>query len=496
MRISSFQVFRSGIEAIQRNQQEINHTQLQLGSGRRILTPSDDPSGAVQTLKFRTEISRVEQYQRNGVLAEQRLRYSESILNSVGDGWQRVRQLALQGSNASQTQETRSYMAREIRETLDELLQLANTRDANGEYIFAGNQSETKPFVKQAGPPVQYGFVGSSDQRSVQISAVRQVQLGESGARLFMNIPDGNGTFAVKDAPNNQGSGVISQSDVISASAWEGGTGNYQLRFVAPAELNGASGFSPEDVTVSPSNIERGFTIALNDDADEYRILAPDGTELVQLSPVPADGDGVTTITYAGVDVNIAVPMVANAEIRIGPDRNALQYQLIDSSDPLNWVEIGSPQPFSSGAAIEFNGARIAIQGQPEPGDVFTIRSSENKSLFSTYLELADALETGVSNPAETARLNNAINRALGDLDQAQAVLLDARAELGSRMQAVENQYRIGEDQLLQMRSTLSEIEDLDYAEAISRFSLQQTTLQAAQQTYVQVQRLSLFNYL
>lgn len=496
-RISTTQIYRSGIEAIQRQQKQINQTQLQMSTGRRVLQPSDDPSGSVQIMQFRTEVSKVQQYQRNGALAEQRLRYSETILDSVGEGWQQVRQLALQGNNASQTNETRGYMAREIRETVKELFELANTRDANGEFIFAGNQSQTKPFIQNAGPPVSYDFVASDEQRSVQISAVRQVKLGESGSRLFMNIPDGNGTFAAVDDPANQGTGVVSQTEVINTADWTAGSGSYQLRFLAPPLLDDVTGFTAGDITVSGDSIESGFTIELNAAAAEYRILSPEGNELQAFAPVPAPAAGITTISYGGVGVAVdALPLVANARIQIVPDADSLQYQLADSSDPLNLVDIGVPQTYSPGSAIEFNGARIAIQGQPEPGDRFTIRSSEDKSLFSTYMDLADALDAGASNPADRARLNNAVNRALLDLDQSQAVLLDARAELGSRMQAVDNQNQINEDQLLQMRSTLSEIEDLDYAEAISRFSLQQTALQAAQQSYIQVQRLSLFNYL
>lgn len=82
------------------------------------------------------------------------------------------------------------------------------------------------------------------------------------------------------------------------------------------------------------------------------------------------------------------------------------------------------------------------------------------------------------------------------NLDQALGNILDTRASVGSRLKTVENQRNINEDVLLQLRTTLSEIEDLDYAEAISRFNLQQTALQAAQQSYVQVQRLSLFNFI
>lgn len=408
MRISTSQIFQNGIDTLQRNQQELNRTQLQLSTGKRILSPSDDPAGAVQALQFRSGIEKIEQYQRNGTMLEQRLRSSETVVASVTDGLQRVRELALQGNNATQTNETRGFIAGEIRQALDELLQLANSRDANGEYIFAGNDSLTQPFVQAAAGQVE--FRGDAVQRSVQVSPVRQIQAGDSGERVFMEIPNGNGTFVVRDAAENDGTGVV------SATAFSG---------------------------VWPPGQQFTVEFSVNEDEVlEYRIRDPDGGPLL------------------------------------------------------------GPEPFQSGQPIVYApddgdfSIQFTIEGRPENGDSFEVSAADGQDLFSTYSQLAESLAKPISDASGQARLNNAVNRALVDLDQALGNLLDVRASLGSRLQAVENQNRINEDQVLQLRSTLSEIEDLDYAEAISRFNLQQTALQAAQQTYVQIQRLSLFNFL
>ncbi len=415
MRISTTQIFQSGIDSLQRNQQELNRTQLQLSTGKRILSPSDDPAGAVQALQFRTGIEKIEQYQRNGTMLEQRLRSSETVVASVADGLQRVRELALQGNNATQTNETRGFIAGEIRQTLDELFQLANSRDANGEYIFAGNDSLTQPFVNTADG---VAFAGDAAQRSLQVSSVRQIQAGDSGERVFMDIPNGNGSFVMLDDPNNTGTGVVSST--AFSGAW------------------------PGDLTVEFSEANGQL---------EYQIPNPEE------DPAPA------------------TPL-------LGPES-------FQSGQSIVYAREAPEAPEGGDFSIQFT-----IEGSPADGDSFRVVQAEGQDLFSTYSQLADALEQPVSGVSDQARLNNAVNRALGDLDQALGNLLDVRASLGSRLQAVENQNRINEDQLLQLNSTLSEIEDLDYAEAISRFNLQQTALQAAQQTYVQIQRLSLFNFL
>jgi flagellar hook-associated protein 3 FlgL len=74
--------------------------------------------------------------------------------------------------------------------------------------------------------------------------------------------------------------------------------------------------------------------------------------------------------------------------------------------------------------------------------------------------------------------------------------VLELRTSVGARLNTIDSQGLVSEDQTLQLKAALSSIEDLDYAEAISRFNLQQVALQAAQQTYVQLGRLSLFDFI
>lgn len=498
MRISTTQIFRNGIDTLQRSQQELNRTQLQLSTGKRILSPSDDPSGAVQSLQFRSGIEKIEQFQRNGTLLEQRLNYSETVLSSVIDGVQRVRELAVQGNNATQTNETRAFIAGEIQQSLDALLQLANTRDANGEYVFAGNKSLTKPF-ELAGGSVR--FAGDTVQRSQQISPVRQIQAGESGQKVFMDIANGNGNFVVQDDAENQGTGVVSSTSF--SGVWPD-SGEFEIEFfrdfVTAGEDNTGSGF------VSAANIEGDwppdgpFRIVIAEATEDvsYRIIDANGQVLVgELEPELFDGP----IVYTGDDgfkfhVTISGSL-SEGDVFIVNEDGPLTYSIRDRDPDGAEPVVGQ---FRSGETIPYAGDgfdfEITIDGRPVPGDRFTLSEAGTQDLFTTYQQLRDALSTSVSNPADEARLNNAVNRALENLDNAIGNLMDARTRIGTGLQAVETQSRINEDQVLQLRATLSEIEDLDYAEAISRFNLQQTALQAAQQTYVQVQRLSLFNFL
>jgi flagellar hook-associated protein 3 FlgL len=92
--------------------------------------------------------------------------------------------------------------------------------------------------------------------------------------------------------------------------------------------------------------------------------------------------------------------------------------------------------------------------------------------------------------------MNNQINAQLQNLDQAATSFLDTRTKIGARMNTLDQQTQIGADVKLQYASTLTDLQDLDYASAISKFTQQQSALDAAQQSYVKMQNLSLFNYL
>ena len=106
------------------------------------------------------------------------------------------------------------------------------------------------------------------------------------------------------------------------------------------------------------------------------------------------------------------------------------------------------------------------------------------------------ALEQPVSGPADNARQVGAIGRALADLDQAVGRISAVRSTVGARLSAIESQADQRSVELIELERTLSEIEDLDYAEAISRFNLRSVSLQAAQQSYTMFARLSLFDFI
>ncbi|OHC69101.1 MAG: hypothetical protein A2045_05490 [Rhodocyclales bacterium GWA2_65_20] len=150
----------------------------------------------------------------------------------------------------------------------------------------------------------------------------------------------------------------------------------------------------------------------------------------------------------------------------------------------------------NSGGAGDF-GVSVTIQGTPASGDAFSVTASSSQSVFDTLGNLINALETGA--PVGTAgntELANKIGQTLTDLSQVEDNFLRVRASIGSRLAEVDDLDNVGQNLDLQYSETLSRLQDLDYADAITRLNRQQMELQAAQQSFAKISQLSLFNYL
>jgi flagellar hook-associated protein 3 FlgL len=291
---------------MQAQQYKLNQTQMQLSTGKKLLAPSDDPASESRIIDLNQSIKQTEQYQNNINAARQRLTLEEGTLQHAADILQRVNELGVQGLNASYSAADRTIMAVEVEELNQQLLGLANTRNANGEYLFAGFKSATQPFSQDAANVGAYLYAGDTSTRAIQIDSDRQIADGDSGNAVF-GMPTG-----------------------------------------------------------------------------------------------------------------------------------------------------GPP---------------------PAPGAMTNV--------FEALDKLATDLRANTPNAASLDDISKALDR-----------LLTVQASVGTRLNALDNQESRNEDFVINMKAVLSATEDLDYAEAISRFNLQTVALQAAQQAFAQVKKLSLFNYL
>ena len=156
MRISTVQAFNNGVTGLQRNYANVTRTQEQISTGNRILTPADDPVASVRLLQLEQQQNVLGQYKENLTAAKNSLAQEEVSLNSANTILQRVRELAVQAGNGALSSADRASIAAELQYLEDELLGLMNTRNARGEYLFAGFQGKTQPFVREADGSYSY----------------------------------------------------------------------------------------------------------------------------------------------------------------------------------------------------------------------------------------------------------------------------------------------------------------------------------------------------
>lgn len=192
MRISTHQIYQSGVDAMLDQQSKLFKTQMQLSTNLRFLSPADDPTAAAQVIGLNESIAITEQYRNNAGAAQARLNIEDGTLSGVSNALQRARELAVRANNGTMSADERKAIALEIRQIMGEVQGLANTKDASGEYIFGGFQSQTKPFSDNGSGVFTYS--GDQGQRQLQIGPSRQVAVGDSGLDVFMKVSNAAGT--------------------------------------------------------------------------------------------------------------------------------------------------------------------------------------------------------------------------------------------------------------------------------------------------------------
>jgi flagellar hook-associated protein 3 FlgL len=398
MRISTNQIQTQAVNAMLDQQAKVSKTQSQISSGKRLVSAADDPLAAVRSAGLEQSIKLVDQYQRNGGMAQDRLAEIESVISEHSNILQRLRELVIQGNNASQSDESRALIAIEVKQLLSESLDLANTRNAAGEYLFSGTSSKTPAYSLMADGSFSYN--GDQGQRYLQIGTDALIQVTESGADVFSRLKNGNGSFVTEITPGNTGSAWISTAEIADKSS-------FQL--------------------------------------DEYSIQFTSGTS----------------------------------------------YDLVNDT---TGAMIVSGASFLPGQSISFNGSVIRLSGQPLSGDSFVIKPSEQQDMFVLIKNIAELFEGTLSSATNSASKQNKTGQILQELSGAEDNLLNIRTKIGAQMNTIETQGDLNDSYSLQLQKTLSLIQDLDYAEATGRLNLQLTALEAAQQAFLRVQNLTLFN--
>lgn len=152
--------------------------------------------------------------------------------------------------------------------------------------------------------------------------------------------------------------------------------------------------------------------------------------------------------------------------------------------------------PYENGGKIEISGMTTSISGSPESGDTFLIEPSKNQDIFSIVSSFIEALERSPSTASEKARMQQDVNTAVTNIDQAMDHINNIRASVGARLSIIDTSRDENAGVKLQIERTRTDVEEIDIAEAITNLQTQANSLEILQKTFTRIEGLTLFNHM
>lgn len=558
MRISSIQAFNNGVSGLGRNYSNLIRTQEQISSGNRILTPADDPVASVRLLQLEQQQAMLTQYKNNLVAADNSLVQEETTLNSINTVMQRVRELAVRAGGGALSADDRKSIAKELEEREAELLNLMNSQNARGEYLFSGNLGKTAPFVRN--PDGTYSYMGDEGQRSLQVASSTNVAINDNGKRLFENVTNANRTVSdsgvnnpalpspplpsttIAPVPADEqrvfmSPGVVEDGRAFSADFRNGEP--YSLAFVSGSEFRiyDASG---ADVTseIPGGKIDpltsSGNTINFRGLRFQLDVVLKEGDNPQDLDNLLADiqppatagtpGVGTHSFTLQSAPTEFAVTRSStNTSAAVISGGTIVNQGVFDGQFPTSGVVVRFTnsndyevyaQPMGPNSTVlttgtvtapypatfDVYGAQFTMSGPAAAagGDEFGVQPQfqEQRSILDSIARLRQTLESSPTSPAGNLAIRDEVAIALKNFDNGVANVDEVRTEIGARRNLIDTTQIDNEDVTLVNKSVQAELRELDYAEALSRLSFQTIILEAAQQSYVKIAGLNLFNQL
>ena len=528
MRISTNQIYATGIQGMMRNQARLDKLQNQISSDTKLLTAADDPVGAAQALAVSQSLAVEEQYQTNQSSAKSQLSLVDVQLNSLTAALQAVRDNIVKAGNATYTPADRESVAKDLESSLAEILGIANTDNGIGDYLFSGYQGGTRPFAadglaaKAPATESSIAYSGDAGERMVQVSPSRQMAINVSGAEVFMNGKNGNGTFVAATGGNDVGvvasssnTGSVTQTGwTLNRAQWDSALSNPAAALPLSVHFIDATNYEIIDSaghTTGSTPYTAGAPISLSVNGVNYGAqVTLTGTPVAgdSLAIKPGINQGTGVIDMGSVTDTQKWSAAVNStlsgqpvEIRFSTNATTgkLEYSIYD---PVGGAT--AAQAFTTGQSISLKtaggvdfGSQVVVTGTPKVGDTFTVTPSTSQSVFQTVQNVIGILRSPVGTSTySTTQLTNDLAGQLSNLDLAMGQISDVLATVGANEREIDALAGTSSDLVIQYQATISDIAGLDYNKTYSDYTRQMVNLEAAQKSFVKIAGLSLFDYI
>ncbi|MCU1752484.1 flagellar hook-associated protein 3 [Pseudomonas sp. 6D_7.1_Bac1] len=519
MRISTAQYYETTAANYQRNYSNALQTSAEASSLTKVNTAADDPIGAARLLQLGQQSSMLDQYAGNISNLKGSYSQSETALSAIGTALQRAKELTLAASNGTQTDADRGAAAQELGQIQSQVLGLMNSQDANGNYLFGGSKTSTPPYT--ANSDGTYSYNGDQTEQNLAIGDSMSVASNITGWDAFQkaaNTTRSQTTMtapAVDDGRVTLSNGQISNSGTFDSKFTAGQP--YTVSFVSSTQLKITDALGT-DVTAEAS--QNG--VISNKDASNQTVSFRGVDMTLNLNLKSGD---IPDAVIAGHSFQLSVkPDTINASRSPGNPSTAvisgatqtsstaynstfptggaiLKFTSATAYDLYASPITASSKPVSSGtmagSTATAAGVTFTLGGTPAAGDQFVIQPNDHQTqnVLDTLSQLRTALTTPAdNNPVALQKMQAAVASAIGNLDTAQAQLGSAITSVGVRGQALDDQTTTNQSLSLANTASQSAIRDSDPAAVMTRLTLQQTMLQAAQLAFSKISQLGLFN--
>lgn len=521
MRISTSQYFETSAANYQKNFSDTTKTHEQVSSGIRIQTAADDPVGAARLLLLQQQSALLGQYDSNMTTVTNSLAQEESVLSGITDALQRAKELAIQAGNGGLSDADRRSIASEIGEIENNVFGMLNSKDANGQYLFAGSKSSTPPYVRNSDGT--YTYQGDQTQLSLQVSDTLNLATNDTGYSVFEQAINNSRTQSTLQTP------AVDDGRVGVSSGLLNSVNSYNQSFAAgqPYTVNFVSStqYSITDVNGNDVTAQTASNGAFDRDAENGKTISLRGVDFeisINLQETDTDADAAIaghsftleakpdSLSASRSAGNGSTAQITGASITTPGDYLSTfpsSGAVIKFTTATDYSVFAQPYTADSkavatgtlaGTSITAAGVTFDINGTPATGDQFSVQANAHKTqnVLDTLSQLRTALAAPVTGAASAENLKNAVASAISNLGSASEQIDITRGSIGARGNSLEIQKQENTSLDLANKSTQSIIGNTDMSTAAITLTLQQTMLQASQLAFAKISQLSLFNKL
>ncbi|WMY72841.1 flagellar hook-associated protein FlgL [Buttiauxella selenatireducens] len=196
MRISTAMMYQQNMRGVTNAQSEWLRYGEQMSTGKRVIKPSDDPIAASQAVVLSQAQAQNSQYALARTFATQKVSLEENVLGQVTTAIQSAQEKIVYAGNGTLSDDDRASLATDLEGIRNQILNLANSTDGNGRFIFAGYKTESAPF---SGGANSITYKGGDSAVTQSVDSSRIMTIGHTGTQVFNSltsnaVPEPDGT--------------------------------------------------------------------------------------------------------------------------------------------------------------------------------------------------------------------------------------------------------------------------------------------------------------